>query len=529
MKVSYGSSNVQLGKKLGEGAYGQVYRINGSNNVYKVLVPYDYNDDDTINYKIYDFMMIRESSIYHEINRAMHIVSVINLLIYSNKILYEMEYAGRTLNDSIHEKHISMKLIKQVLSSVSRCMIDVNNKFIINGDIKPQNIMILNGNVKLTDWSISRSNIYRGSINTFDELQTMWYRAPERIVRINHNNSKIDVWSLGVIFIEMLIQRCGVFPQNTEKDLMQNIIDVMGYDSLPKSYTDAFIKLNIGTFVNTKTCGKLDSILEQFIANPEYCDIVNLIKGMLQVNPNNRFDFIDVYNHTFLGNEKIYKPSIIERIDNLTFYPVDLSYIVKENDWYIEKRQDVILKIKTLSRVFKYDTNMISLVLRLMDMIVSNLKLRSTKNCDYVIVVAFNLVVVYNSSDRHECKKLYELISSEPYTDHTLHRLMETNKFICENMEFKFNINTGIYYDYVLLETFKNEPFIDKMIDDYASIFVTVQSLMSLIEYCDKSLARISIHIIKHKYKLVNSIIDNFLIDIADNELIVANKILKTE
>jgi len=40
------------------------------------------------------------------------------------------------------------------------------------------------------------------------EMSTLWYRAPELLMGADRYTSKIDVWSLGCIVLEMLVGRC---------------------------------------------------------------------------------------------------------------------------------------------------------------------------------------------------------------------------------------------------------------------------------------------------------------------------------
>jgi serine/threonine protein kinase len=72
----------------------------------------------------------------------------------------------------------------------------------VHRDIKPGNILINSkGEVKLTDFGIMKElEATHQLCQTF--LGTKAYMSPERFEGLNYNN-KSDIWSLGLIIIEM--------------------------------------------------------------------------------------------------------------------------------------------------------------------------------------------------------------------------------------------------------------------------------------------------------------------------------------
>jgi tousled-like kinase len=80
---------------------------------------------------------------------------------------------------------------------------------VIHFDLKPQNILFSNGIVKLTDFGLckvmneNQSNMYL----TSQGAGTYWYLPPECFKKDPQINSKVDIWSCGVIFYEMLFGR----------------------------------------------------------------------------------------------------------------------------------------------------------------------------------------------------------------------------------------------------------------------------------------------------------------------------------
>lgn len=73
-------------------------------------------------------------------------------------------------------------------------------------DIKPDNILIHNGNVKIADFGFCKP-----LENQNDMVATMLgspiYMAPEVIKGETYTN-KADIWSLGVVLFQMLFGKC---------------------------------------------------------------------------------------------------------------------------------------------------------------------------------------------------------------------------------------------------------------------------------------------------------------------------------
>lgn len=81
---------------------------------------------------------------------------------------------------------------------------------IIHYDLKPHNILLNHGELKITDFGLSKtidSNLANMEL-TSQGVGTYWYQAPECFENgAPRISSKVDVWSAGVIFYEMLYGR----------------------------------------------------------------------------------------------------------------------------------------------------------------------------------------------------------------------------------------------------------------------------------------------------------------------------------
>lgn len=77
------------------------------------------------------------------------------------------------------------------------------NKHIIHRDIKPANILLKQGVAKLSDFGFSRVVEDPNKTQKLTLLGTPLYTAPE-ILANNDFSNKCDVWSMGIVFYEML-------------------------------------------------------------------------------------------------------------------------------------------------------------------------------------------------------------------------------------------------------------------------------------------------------------------------------------
>ncbi|MEN2499232.1 MAG: Cyclin-dependent kinase 3, partial [Marteilia pararefringens] len=76
---------------------------------------------------------------------------------------------------------------------------------VIHRDLKPANLLIdcVNDVIKICDFGLARHFTFPLRPYTH-EVITQWYRAPEIILGQSIYSPSVDVWSLGIIFAEMI-------------------------------------------------------------------------------------------------------------------------------------------------------------------------------------------------------------------------------------------------------------------------------------------------------------------------------------
>lgn len=118
------------------------------------------------------------------------------------------------------------KLLFQIILGIYVC----HTSSIIHRDLKPQNLLIKGDNVKIGDFGLARQVSLPMRTYTH-EVVTLWYRAPEILLGLKKYAHSVDMWSIGVIFAEMIMQGCILFPGDSELDELMKIFQVLGTPS----------------------------------------------------------------------------------------------------------------------------------------------------------------------------------------------------------------------------------------------------------------------------------------------------------
>eukprot|EP00350_Pseudokeronopsis_sp_OXSARD2_P011001 CAMPEP_0170553866 /NCGR_PEP_ID=MMETSP0211-20121228/11704_1 /TAXON_ID=311385 /ORGANISM="Pseudokeronopsis sp., Strain OXSARD2" /LENGTH=436 /DNA_ID=CAMNT_0010862487 /DNA_START=666 /DNA_END=1976 /DNA_ORIENTATION=- len=200
---------------LGKGGYSEVYKAFDLENCREVACKIHHFDDSwTENIKdSYIKHALRENEIHKELNNRRVVKQYDTVEIDHNSFCTVLElcsgpdlYHYLKQNKQIPEKEAKL-IISQILSGL-KYLNDQKQK-IIHYDLKPQNILFHNGEVKITDFGLCKTigeNQEKIEL-TSQGVGTYWYQAPECFLTSNHPpmiNSKVDVWSVGVIFFELL-------------------------------------------------------------------------------------------------------------------------------------------------------------------------------------------------------------------------------------------------------------------------------------------------------------------------------------
>jgi len=175
---------------------------------------------------------LRENQVLKALNHPNIIRHYDSVEIDSNSFCTVLEYcSGPDLASYLHsQKTLTEReaklIIRQILSALK--FLNENDKKVIHYDLKPQNIMFHKGVIKISDFGLCKvMNEGETKVElTSQGVGTYWYLPPECFnPKYPQISTKVDVWSVGVIFYELLYG-CKPFGHNMsqERILKEGII-----------------------------------------------------------------------------------------------------------------------------------------------------------------------------------------------------------------------------------------------------------------------------------------------------------------
>jgi TolB-like protein/predicted Ser/Thr protein kinase len=127
--------------------------------------------------------------------------------------LLAMEYVpGRSLSDVAAEGALSLDHILDLMEQMADALASAHGHGVIHGDLKPSNIMVVQGRIKLLDFGLARMELKLAADAltwTRDTLPagafegTPPYMSPEQALG-KSLDARSDIFSLGVVFYELL-------------------------------------------------------------------------------------------------------------------------------------------------------------------------------------------------------------------------------------------------------------------------------------------------------------------------------------
>lgn len=215
-------------EKIGEGTYGVVYKAKENKTGNTVALKKVRLTDDKEGVPA---TTIREISLLKNLKHK-NIIELQQVIYTETKLYLVFEYAETDLKkylDGLRKKKQGLtkqqvrSFSQQLTSAVAYC----HSIGILHRDLKPQNILITETNeVKLADFGLGR--MVGVPLHTLtNEVVTLWYRAPEILLGAKKYSTAVDVWSLGCIIAEFMLNR-PLFPGDSEIDQLYKMFQVLG-------------------------------------------------------------------------------------------------------------------------------------------------------------------------------------------------------------------------------------------------------------------------------------------------------------
>lgn len=248
MRLEKGSiiGQYQVLDKLGEGGMGEVYRAYDSNlrrDVALKVIRAEYTNNPEL-LAAFKAEALTASKLNHQ-----NILTIYDFKPIHGLLLMVMEYVdGRTLRQCISEKALDLRDALGIAIQVAEALKEAHEAGVVHRDVKPENIMLRKGHVKILDFGIAKliPKPQDGDgpptvLMPRDDAPATVTQREDSIARTKENpgspsymspeqwkgyrvDAKTDIWSLGVVLYEMVTGR-RPFMVMGEKTLKNVIIE----------------------------------------------------------------------------------------------------------------------------------------------------------------------------------------------------------------------------------------------------------------------------------------------------------------
>lgn len=289
------AQNYERGKKLGEGTYAVVYQGHRRDTattvaIKKIKVNADYKDGLAMD-------AIREVKYLQELSHP-NVIALHDVFSKHENLHLVLEFLpGGDLEMLIRDQNIQYGAadIKAWMGMLARGVWFCHENFVLHRDIKPNNLLIAaDGEVKLADFGLARS-FADPYLNMTHQVITRWYRPPELLYGARQYSGAVDVWSMGMVFAELLL-RVPFVAGNSDLDQIAKISEAFGTptkDNWPGvEQLPLYIETDKSQIIPTS--GR-DFFLRQFpTAGPVGAD---LLMSMCTLDPRKRITAVQTLRH----------------------------------------------------------------------------------------------------------------------------------------------------------------------------------------------------------------------------------------
>lgn len=314
--------NYEIIQKLGQGTFGVVQKARNIKTKELVALKQLINHSAKEGFPI---TAMREITILKKLNHK-NILKIIDMIYEEPKISNPQDilhqrgcfytvspYMCSDLVGLLENPNINLEVshIKCFMIQLLQGIQYIHEQMFLHRDIKAANILIdRSGTLKIADFGLAR--VYHGSPPKLMNgpgggeraytglVVTRWYRPPELLLGERRYTTAVDMWGIGCVFGE-LFTRKPILVGKTDSHQAQLIFDLIGPPNsinwtqarnLPNKHD-----LNIGL-----TCQRS---LESKFAPLMSPDGIDLLSGLLTLDPYKRFNALDALNHNYFKTDPL--------------------------------------------------------------------------------------------------------------------------------------------------------------------------------------------------------------------------------
>ncbi|CAJ1431226.1 unnamed protein product [Effrenium voratum] len=171
--------------------------------------------------------------------------------------------------------------VKHYMYEMLKALDHMHRNGIFHRDVKPENLLLLDDEIKLADLGSCRGIYSRQPFTEY--ISTRWYRAPECLLTDGYYNFKMDLFAAGCVCFE-IVALFPLFPGQNEMDQIQKIHNVLG--TPPAELLARKFRRN-ASHMDFNFPEKKGTGIERLIPHADV-DLVELMKKLIRYDPDER-------------------------------------------------------------------------------------------------------------------------------------------------------------------------------------------------------------------------------------------------
>jgi len=226
--------------------------------------------------------------------RHMNIVRLKEMILENELLHFVFEFCDGNLYEEMKREPFSRERIQLSMRQIFAGIAYMHKQGYFHRDMKPENVLIKDGVLKLADFGLAREVRSRPPYTQY--VSTRWYRSPELLLRSPTYNSPVDIWACGAIMAELFMND-PLFAGQSEVDMLMKIFMACGSpnkNSWPEGVP--LMKTRGITTLPDKVIG-----LESMTRNTIPYDAMDLMKHCMTLDPSRRFSGANALKHSFLN------------------------------------------------------------------------------------------------------------------------------------------------------------------------------------------------------------------------------------
>ncbi|KAJ5170415.1 bZIP transcription factor bZIP-1 [Penicillium coprophilum] len=237
--------------------------------------------------------MFREMKLLRQL-RHENIINLTDLFISPSEDIYIVtELMATDLNTILKAKKVEDQFAQYFMYQIMRGLKYLHSAGVIHRDLKPSNILVNeNCDLKICDFGLAR--IQESHMTGY--VSTRYYRAPEIMLTWRKYTEKVDMWSAGCIFAELLLGE-PLFPGTNHINQFCVITDLLG--NPPEGVINNITSENTLNFINSLPKRERKPI-SQLIPKANAGAAV-LIEKMLEFDPQKRISATEALSSPYLA------------------------------------------------------------------------------------------------------------------------------------------------------------------------------------------------------------------------------------